>query len=91
MTIQFERRTDRPDAAGRCAIHLRAYFDGQRLRFSERIKTGQARSVKKPERPTIDSATVYELRQFRSQGLSFKKIQVATRAPVATMHKYLVT
>ncbi|GAA4361860.1 site-specific integrase [Hymenobacter saemangeumensis] len=36
MTIQFERRTDRPDAAGRCAIHLRAYFDGQRLRFATR-------------------------------------------------------
>ncbi|SFQ48439.1 site-specific integrase [Hymenobacter arizonensis] len=33
MTITFERRTDRPDAAGRCAIHLRAYFEGQRLRF----------------------------------------------------------
>ena len=34
MTILFERRTDRPDVAGRCAIHLRAYFDGQRLRFA---------------------------------------------------------
>lgn len=38
MTIQFERRTDRPDAAGRCTIHLRAYFDGQRLRFATREK-----------------------------------------------------
>ena len=34
MTIQFERRADRPDAAGRCVIHLRAYFDGQRLRMA---------------------------------------------------------
>ncbi len=34
MTIQFERRDDRPDAAGRCVIHLRAYFDGQRLRMA---------------------------------------------------------
>ena len=34
MTIQFERRADRPDAAGRCVIHLRAYFDGQRLRLA---------------------------------------------------------
>jgi integrase/recombinase XerD len=33
MTITFERRTDRPDAAGRCSIHLRAYFDNQRMRF----------------------------------------------------------
>jgi integrase/recombinase XerD len=36
MTITFERRTDRPDAAGRCTIHLRAYFDNQRLRFATR-------------------------------------------------------
>jgi integrase/recombinase XerD len=36
MTIHFERRTDQPDAAGRCAIHLRAYFDGQRLRYATR-------------------------------------------------------
>lgn len=34
MNIQFDRRTDRPDAAGRCAIHLRAYFNGQRLRYA---------------------------------------------------------
>ncbi|MFD2785327.1 site-specific integrase [Hymenobacter rubripertinctus] len=38
MTVQFERRTDRPDAAGRCTIHLRAYFDGQRLRLVTREK-----------------------------------------------------
>jgi hypothetical protein len=36
MTISFERRTDRPDASGRCTIHLRAYFDNQRLRFGTR-------------------------------------------------------
>ena len=34
MTIQFERRADRPNAAGRCVIHLRADFDGQRLRLA---------------------------------------------------------
>lgn len=34
MTITFERRTDRPDAAGRCTIHLWVYFDNQRLRFA---------------------------------------------------------
>ncbi len=34
MTIQFERRADRPDSAGRCVIYLRAYFDGQRLRLA---------------------------------------------------------
>ncbi|HEX8350921.1 MAG TPA: Arm DNA-binding domain-containing protein [Hymenobacter sp.] len=38
MTVQFERRTDRPDAAGRCTIHLRAYFGGQRLRLQTRKK-----------------------------------------------------
>lgn len=36
MTITFERRTDRPDASGRCTIHLRAYFDNQCLRFATR-------------------------------------------------------
>jgi len=34
MNIHFERRTDRPDAEGRCAIHLRVIFDGQRLRVA---------------------------------------------------------
>ncbi len=38
MTVQFERRTDRPDAEGRCTIHLRAYFEGQRLRLVTREK-----------------------------------------------------
>jgi integrase/recombinase XerD len=38
MTVQFERRTDRPDASGRCTIHLRAYFGGQRLRLQTREK-----------------------------------------------------
>ncbi|MBF9222506.1 site-specific integrase [Hymenobacter ruricola] len=34
MTITFERRTDQPDAAGRCLVYVRAAFDGQRLRMS---------------------------------------------------------
>lgn len=38
LNIQFDRRADRLDAAGRCPIHLRAYFDGQRLRFATREK-----------------------------------------------------
>ena len=38
LKIQFDRRADRPDAAGRCPIHLRAYFDGQRLRVATREK-----------------------------------------------------
>ncbi|GAA4000575.1 site-specific integrase [Hymenobacter fastidiosus] len=38
MPVHAERRTDRPDASGRCAIHLRAYFDGQRLRLVTREK-----------------------------------------------------
>ncbi|TDN36052.1 hypothetical protein E4631_03795 [Hymenobacter sp. UV11] len=36
MTIKFERRPDQADAAGRCLVHLRAYFDGPRLRISTR-------------------------------------------------------
>ena len=38
LKIQFDRRADRPDAAGRCPIHLRAYFDGHRLRVATREK-----------------------------------------------------
>ena len=34
MIIKFERRTDQPDAAGRCKVYLVATFDGQRLRLS---------------------------------------------------------
>ncbi len=38
MTIQFERRSDRPDATGRCTIHVRAYLEGERPRFATREK-----------------------------------------------------
>jgi len=69
---------------------LAAIAKQERVRFSERIKAGQARSSKKPGRPTLPAAKVAELRQLREEGLSFKKIQVATGVPVATMHKYLV-
>jgi DNA invertase Pin-like site-specific DNA recombinase len=69
---------------------LAAIAKQERVRFSERIKAGQARSSKKPGRPTLDPAKVAELRRLRGEGLSFKKIQVATGVPVATMHKYLV-
>ncbi|MDO7875553.1 recombinase family protein [Hymenobacter sp. ASUV-10] len=68
---------------------LAAIAKQERVRFSERIKAGQARSSKKPGRPTLDAAKVAELRRLREEGLSFKKIQVATGVPVATMHKYL--
>ena len=34
MIIKFERRTDQPDAAGRCKVYLAATFEGQRLRLS---------------------------------------------------------
>ena len=69
---------------------LAAIAKQERVRFSERIKAGQARSSKKPGRPTLSAAKVAELRRLRGEGLSFKKIQVATGVPVATMHKYLV-
>lgn len=59
------------------------------MRFSERIKAGQARSSKAPGRPALAEELVAELRRLRGEGLSFKKIQVATGVPVATMHKYL--
>jgi len=68
---------------------LAAIAKQERVRFSERIKAGQARSSKKPGRPTLDPTKVAELRRLRGEGLSFKKIQLATGVPVATMHKYL--
>ncbi len=36
MNIHYERRADRPDSEGHCAIHLRLIFDGQRLRVATR-------------------------------------------------------
>ncbi|MDO7877678.1 recombinase family protein [Hymenobacter sp. ASUV-10] len=68
---------------------LAAIAKQERVRFSERIKAGQARSSKKPGRPTLPAAKVAELRRLREEGLSFKKIQVVTGVPVATMHKYI--
>ena len=68
---------------------LAAIAKQERVRFSERIKAGQARSSKAPGRPALAENIVAELRRLRAQGLSFKKIQIATGVPVATMHKYL--
>lgn len=69
---------------------LAAIAKQERVRFSERIKAGQARSSKAPGRPALVDEVVVELRRLRGQGLSFKKIQALTGVPVATMHKYLV-
>jgi DNA invertase Pin-like site-specific DNA recombinase len=68
---------------------LAAIAKQERVRFSERIKAGQARSSKQAGRPALADDVVAELRRLRGEGLSFKKIQVATGVPVATMHKYL--
>lgn len=70
---------------------LAAIAKQERVRFSERIKAGQARSPKKPGRPRLSASKVAEVRRLRGEGLSFKKIQLATGVPVATMHKYLVS
>lgn len=68
---------------------LAAIAKQERVRLSERIKAGQARSTKKPGRPALPAAKVADVRRLRGEGLSFKKIQLATGVPVATMHKYL--
>lgn len=68
---------------------LAAIAKQERVRFSERIKAGQARSDKLPGRPALAGEVVAELRRLRREGLSLKKIQQATGVPVATMHKYL--
>lgn len=68
---------------------LAAIAKQERVRFSERIKARQARSSKQPGRPALADDVISELRRLRGEGLSFKKIQVATGVPVATMHKYL--
>lgn len=68
---------------------LAAIAKQERVRLSERIKAGQARSIKKPGRPTLDATKLAEMRRLRGEGLSFKKIQLATGVPVGTMHKYL--
>ena len=69
---------------------LAAIAKQERVRLSERIKAGQARSNKKPGRPALAATKLAEVRRLRRQGLSFKQIQLATGVPVGTMHKYLV-
>ena len=93
--VQFKSFTEQYlDSTGvfRDAIigFLAAIAKQERVRFSERIKAGQARSSKAPGRPAIADSVIAELRRLRGEGLSFKKIQLATGVPVATMHKYLV-
>ena len=68
---------------------LAAIAKQERVWLSERIKAGQARSAKKPGRPQLAATKLAEVRRLRGEGLSFKKIQLATGVPVATMHKYL--
>ena len=93
--VQFKSFTEQYlDSTGvfRDAIigFLAAIAKQERVRFSERIKVGQARSSKAPGRPALADNIIVELRRLRGEGLSFKKIQLATGVPVATMHKYLV-
>lgn len=93
--VQFKSFTEQYlDSTGvfRDAIigFLAAIAKQERVRFSERIKAGQARSSKAPGRPALADSVIVELRRLRGEGLSFKKILLATGVPVATMHKYLV-
>lgn len=93
--VQFKSFTEQYlDSTGlfRDAIigFLAAIAKQERVRFSERIKAGQARSSKAPGRPALKEEVIAELRRLRGEGLSFKKIQLATGVPVATMHKYLL-
>ncbi|MVN77757.1 resolvase [Hymenobacter sp. HMF4947] len=69
---------------------LAAIAKQERVRFSERIKAGQARSNKAPGRPALADELVAEVRRLRGEGLTLKRIQLATGVPVATIHKYLV-
>ena len=69
---------------------LAAIAKQERVRFSEGIKAGQARSSKASGRPALADRVIDELRKLRSEGLSFKEIQLAKGVPVATMYKYLV-
>jgi len=68
---------------------LAAVAKQERVRLSERIKAGQARSAKKTGGPALNTIKLAEVRRLRGEGLRFKKIQLATGVPVATMHKYL--
>ncbi|MFC6225887.1 recombinase family protein [Hymenobacter artigasi] len=70
---------------------LAAIAKQERVRLSERIKAGQARSAKKPGRPALAATKLAEVRRLRGEGLSFKKIQLPTGVPVGTMHRYLTT
>ncbi|RZL02985.1 MAG: recombinase family protein [Hymenobacter sp.] len=67
---------------------LAAIAKQERVRFSECIKAGQARSRKAPARPALADDVAAALRRLSGEGLSFKKIQMATGGPVATTHKY---
>lgn len=53
---------------------LAAVAKQERVRLSERIKAGQARSAKKPGRPALNAIRLAEVRRLRGEGLSFKKI-----------------
>jgi DNA invertase Pin-like site-specific DNA recombinase len=68
---------------------LAAIAKQERVRLSERIKAGQARSAKKPGRPALTASKLAEVRRLRGEGLSFNKIHAITGVPVGTMHKYL--
>ena len=70
--------------------HCRHYeeLDDRILHIGNEV--GKARISKALGRPALVDSVIVELWRLRGEGLSFKKIQLATGVPVATMHKYLV-
>jgi integrase/recombinase XerD len=91
MIIKFERRTDRPDADSRCQIHLRAYFDGHRLRLSKSKRctakewdadAAKFRKTFAGYQDANDNLTVVQEHEIkiRPTGFSFRKLTGIGRA-----------
>ncbi|RYZ27651.1 MAG: recombinase family protein [Sphingobacteriales bacterium] len=61
----------------------------ERIRLSERVKAGLARTSKKGGRPTIPTAMIEEVRRLKAEGLSNRRIGAALNLSHSTIGLYL--
>lgn len=61
----------------------------EKIRISERVKAGLARSTKKSGRPKLESNLIYRIKKMKEQGLSNRKIGKELKISHSTVGLYL--
>ena len=61
----------------------------EKIRISERVKAGLARSTKKSGRPKLESNLIYRIKKMKEEGLSNRKIGKQLKISHSTVGQYL--